>query len=235
MIKILSLNLYNNKSSKNIDKLLDLLSCYDIIGTQEGTYKLDKIITSRLTGYKSYGKYRFSNYFKHFRYNENNKIITKLKVTNYDNYYLSIFGSIRKDNINIVRKFNLFSRIATVAIIKTDIGNICHINTHLSYGPDSIHERQLNDLLEIVDIHKRYNIVITGDLNIDIDHPEFIKFNDKLKEYGINRVNIKDYTFKDRHIDHIFVSNKLKVKKMGVIDNISDITDHNGVYVYIDK
>ena len=44
-IKVLSLNLYNRGPSKNIDKLLDLLARFDIIGVQEGSYNLDKIIT----------------------------------------------------------------------------------------------------------------------------------------------------------------------------------------------
>ena len=234
-VKLLSLNLYNNKASKDMNKLLEVLLCFDIIGVQEGTYKIDKLITSNLKNYKSYGGYRFSNSIKNIKINENNNIITKNKVLNYDTYYLSVFGTRKKDKINQIKNFNLFSRIATVAIIKTDIGSICHINTHLSYGPDSLHKKQLEDLLELVELYKKYNIVITGDFNIDIDHPEFIEFNKKLELYNIKRVNIKEYTFKNRHIDHIFVSNNLKVKEFGIINDLSSITDHNGVYVTLSK
>lgn len=233
-IKVLSLNLYNRGPSKNIDKLLDLLARFDIIGVQEGSYNLDKIITKKL-GYRSYGDYRFGNKLSRLKINENNNIITSNKVLRYDTYYLSIFGSRKKDNIKLIKNFNLFSRIATVAIIKTDIGNICHINTHLSYGPDSLHKKQLDDLLELVDMYKDYNIVITGDFNADIDHPEFIDFNYKLDAYQIKRVEINDYTFKDRHIDHIFVSNKLKIIDKGIINDLNDITDHNGIYVTLSK
>ena len=44
-------------------------------------------------------------------------------------------------------------------------------------------------------MYKDYNIVITGDFNADIDHPEFIDFNYKLDAYQIKRVEINDYTF----------------------------------------
>lgn len=233
-VKVLSLNLYNGSSNKNIDKLLDILARFDIIGVQEGTYNLNKKIVRKL-GYKSYGDYRFGNSLKYLRFNENNNIITCNKVLRYDTYYLSLFGSIKKDNYKMIKSFNLFSRVATVAIIETEIGTICHINTHLSYGPDSLHKKQLEDLLELVDIYNHYNIIITGDFNADIDHPELSEFCSKLSIYNIKRVEIDDYTFKDRHIDHIFISEKLKVIEKGIIDNISDITDHNGVYVTLSK
>lgn len=233
-IKVLSLNLCNRPFSKNTSKLLNLLARFDIIGVQEGFYHLDKIITKEL-GYNSYGDYRFGNKLKYLKINENNNIITSNKVLRYNTYYLSILGSKKKDNIKLIKTFNLFSRIATVAIIKTDIGNICHINTHLSYGPDSIHKKQMEDLLELVNIYKDYDILLTGDFNADIDHPEFINFTYELSKYNINRVEINDYTFKDRHIDHIFVSNKFKVIDKGVINDLNDITDHNGIYVTLSK
>ena len=227
---------YNNEFNKNN---------YDILATQELTGFLVSRINKLLRGYKLYGKYRFGNNIltKNIsvlkKYNENNNIITKYKVIYQLTKRLPWIPKNLKNLIIAIKGRTIMPRIMTITIIKINDKNFCTINTHLDYKLEEIQKRQLNYLKKFIKKYsKKYQIILTGDFNMEINNIYFNEFIDYLGIYNIKRIPIDEKTNGLRHknkmaIDHIFIPNDWIVINYGINENqmINNITDHKEIYV----
>ena len=131
-------------------------------------------------------------------------------------------------------------RIVTVVITKINGQDICIINTHLDYRFKSVQLRQLKAINKLIDKYKdNYNIVLTGDFNMDLSMEHFNEFINGLKNKGISRVEVNDKTNGSNHrnetaIDHIFIPSNWKVINKGT-RKIDKVTDHKEVYVEVSE
>ena len=101
---------------------------------------------------------------------------------------------------------------------------------------DSVKKRELRKLLKL--IQKDDNlIVLLGDFNLKNNNKLFIDFFKALEESNIYRVDVGEKTLKvsksKRAIDHIFLSQEFKLKKMEVIKNV-EISDHYPILIEVD-
>ena len=222
--------------SKKVKKVIDD-NKIDVLCTQEIPRRLAKSFESHLEGYSVIGDSRYQHYLKSFPFNEKNPIITKNKVIEsktirYRNKIKTI-----KEFFRYLKKIPIFPRIATIVAIKVnDKKDICIINTHLDYKLSIIQKKELNELLELIKIYKnKYEIILTGDFNMDTSSKHFNAFINSASLLGINKLDIKGYTWrgkngKKRVLDYIFVSDSLNIKDFGIIKSNS-LSDHEIIYV----
>lgn len=223
---------------------------YDIVGSQEMSYNFTNRIKEYLSDYTLYGKYR-SNfkilgfiYPKIKNFSENNKIMVKDKVINEKTINLPFIPSNIKEIYRGLKKGSLMRRIASGVLVDTkELGKVYVLNTHLDYYISSVQEKQLNKIYKYLYIKSMsYPIILTGDFNLEVGNPIFDEFINKLESIGIIRVPINDKTNAKKYknktaIDHIFISNKFKIKSYGIIidENLKEVTDHHPIYVEFEK
>ena len=239
-MKIMSFNVRNRYRIKNYDGIYKnkdtviMLSNYikknriDIVCLQEVIESYRDRLTFELKDYTHYGNPRMGNsiFTKIIdiikRFNESVNIYTNVDVTNNKNYKLPFLPDI-------------MPRVATRIDIKDK--NITIINTHLSAYNKISKNRQLKKIYKII---KKINnpIILLGDFNMNTKSNVLTNFIKRLELLGIKHMDIQGRTFKkskrDMPIDHIFISNSLKVKS---IDKITDkevsFSDHYPILLEI--
>ena len=223
-MKICSYNIKNNffKHKNKTKDITSFINKYDldILATQEYLFRDAKKF--KLDGYKCVGKGRL--HFKGSIFNESCSVITKLNIIKHKVYKLPWF-------------FTSFPRIMNEILVKDGNKEYLIINTHLDYLHRFSQKKQLNFIYNhIKNIDNNKNIILLGDFNLHIDNKIFKDFINKLNTINIKRIDINDKTFKllDKPIDHIFVSNNIKVLNYKVIiDDELDISDHYPLYLEI--
>lgn len=230
MLRISTFNIQNDFSKYDLSKsetikkyVLD--NKIDILGLQELYSKCSNDLEKLFLGsnYSLFGRYRF--FLKHIlnRYNEKTAILTKNDVLESKTYHLPFFPSPLK-------------RIVTKTVIFYEGVNISIYNTHLDYKSEKIKEKQLKKLIELIS-HDDNLIILMGDFNLKNNNPIFNDFESKMKSYGIYRVELDEKTLKGskykREIDHIFLSDKFKLRKKEVIKEL-DISDHYPVLIWVE-
>lgn len=194
----------------------------DILNLQELYKKLDKDLSKELKkiNYKKIGKYRGASRLLLRPFNESTPIITNKDIISVKHYKLPFLPSIQK-------------RIMTKVIIKYNNELVSIYNTHLDFKFDSVKERELDKIYEIISKDKN-KIILTGDFNLKINKKIFNDFIDKLSVLNIERIPINEKTLKqsmfNRAIDHIFISKEFELVDMEVIKDL-DISDHYPVLI----
>lgn len=222
-LKIASFNLRNNsinRTGKNINKTIDIIKNFDVVGMQEYTRVYGKRILKSLNNYKIYG------------HNESS-IITNKKVIKSRVYLLPwIPHNIKDLKISITKK-SLMPRFATVVIMDN---NICIINTHLDYKLSSVQIRELNKLKKIINKYNNYSIVLIGDFNMELHNKNFSLFKDSInmKYINLNKNTWHDRNGKGKIIDHMFISKDYKLLDNDIVSS-NDTSDHDLVYVNVSK
>ena len=245
-LKIASFNTWNSVRNKyNIeDKSLIIFNHLkkediDVIGFQELNFLSTKSLKELLQKYYSYGKYRFTNFFKRFIANENNTIFSKYEIKKKKTIRLPFIPKLKylKKSINF-KHWSLFPRLVTIVIIRTDDKNICIMNTHLEYKITSLKKKQLTYIKNIISKYiEKYPTILMGDFNIELDNSYFKEFINDLKKIGMYRVEINKNTYGNNRcgdiIDNIFISKDFNVSKKGIYNkgDISKISDHFMIFV----
>lgn len=241
-MKILTFNIRNrygikdyNGIYKGKDTVKDLtdyimLNDIDIVCLQEVIEAYRDNLTNSLGSYYVYGRPRLGdNIFtkkisKLRKFNESVNIYTKVEALNCKNYQLPVLPDI-------------LPRIATKVDYKIDRKIITIINVHLSAYNKISKNRQLKYLYK--KISKINNpIILLGDFNMNIKSNIMNMFIEKLNKLGINHLEINGKTFKKSRrnlpIDHVFVSNKIKIKSIDKIkEDIVSFSDHYPVLLEI--
>lgn len=223
-MKICSFNIQNNfyKHINKTNYLISFINKYDldILGVQEYLYRDAKKFN--LDNYKCVGNGRFKHIDSIF--NETNAVITRFKVLNNKTIKLPWF-------------FTSFPRIMTKVHVKHNNQEYLVINTHLDYLHKISQKKQLKYIIKYLknkNINK--NIILMGDFNLNHHSHLFKYFISELSNINITRVDIDNKTFKylDKPIDHIFISNNIKIKDVKVIsDDEFNISDHYPLYIEI--
>jgi endonuclease/exonuclease/phosphatase family metal-dependent hydrolase len=209
---------------------------FDFIGTQEMTYVFIKSLKKYLNKeYQIVGQFRYANNFfkKIVPYNESNSIITNKKILK--NLTLKLPWLPNKlSDYKFDKLIGITPRIATIVIEEEN--NICYINTHLDYKFSNVQKKQLDFIINyITKISDEYNIILTGDFNMELSNPLFSDFVLELNKLKLKRIEIEEYTWDDKIIDHIFIPEKWVVEEKGIMkDNyLTQISDHNGIYAKV--
>lgn len=229
----------NNKISHDVLNVIKDNNI-DVLCSQEIPRSLSRSFAKNFKGYSVNGDSRYHHYLKSLPFNEKNPIITKNKVVEtrtirYKNKIKNI-----KEFFKYLKHIPIIPRIATIVVIKVkDEKDICVINTHLDYKLSIIQKKQLNHLLDILNTYKeKYDIVLTGDFNMDENDEHFLNFIECLSLINMKKVSIGGYTWRGKNnskrvLDYIFVSNSLKLKGYGLIES-NELSDHEIIYVDID-
>lgn len=217
LIKIGTVNLQNNKINRmgglrpdGIDTSSLIANHietekFDILGTQELTKQFSSNITSKLSNYKLYGGYRYGdgllNKFKLIRdFNENNNIIVNSEITSEITKKLPFIPNNIIDLKSSIKNSSIMPRIVTIVLTKINNINICAINTHLEYQIPSIQKRQLEVLKNIIEkYYQNYQIILTGDFNMEITEDNLKEFIDNILNYNLKRVEVNDKTLISFH------------------------------------
>lgn len=230
MLRISTFNIQNDFSNYSKAKTVDIVNYLtknkiDILGLQEVFSKCNKDLEKELENcnYNISGKYRFYLHFLLKRFNEKVPVVTNKEIIESKTYHLPAFPSPLK-------------RIVTKTVILYNGKLISIYNTHLDFMLDSVKKRELRKLLKL--IQKDDNlIVLLGDFNLKNNNKLFIDFFKALEESNIYRVDVGEKTLKvsksKRAIDHIFLSQEFKLKKMEVIKNV-EISDHYPILIEVD-
>ena len=239
-MKILTFNVRNRyridnysgiyKGIDTIKNLSDYIKSndIDIIALQEVVESYRDNLTNSLGAYYVYGKPRFgSNIFtrdinKLKRFNESANIYTKEEC-------------IRNKNYKLPNLPDILPRVATLVEYRVGSKVITIINVHLSAYNKISKNRQLKYLYKKIKNIKT-PIILLGDFNMNIKSNIMNSFINKLSNKGINHLEIKGRTFKKSKrnlpIDHIFISNSLKVKSVEKVkDKVVSFSDHYPVLI----
>ena len=222
MLTVSTFNIQNNYFKYDIFKANTIINYLkdnkiDVLNLQEVYTKLDRDITRGLNkiNYKMVGKYRGRSKIVFRPFNESTPIITNREIIDIDNYRLPFLPSVQK-------------RIMTRIVIRYNKELVSIYNTHLDYKFNSVKERELNRIYEIISKDKN-KIILTGDFNLKINNNILLNFIDKLKKLNIIRIPLDEKTLKwsryNRAIDHIFISDSFKVIEKEVVKDL-DISDH---------
>ena len=207
---------YNNKVKKLIEFIYDNNIC--CLGLQEVTPKYFEILKKLIKkDYNIYGDYRFKNLKFTEKLNESVKILRKCKTEESKTIYLS--------------KFLFFPRIMTT--LETD--DFLFINVHLEFWSNYFRKIELKKLYKYICSNKNKNIILVGDFNIECDKKSFLDFTSKLEKLNIHLVNNKQYTYKNKIIDFIFVSSNYEILNVLVPNDLDNISDHKPILVKIKK
>ena len=230
MLTICTFNIQNDYRKYNKDKSLEIIKFLNknkinIFNLQEVYSKIDKDLRTSLfnTNYSINGKYRFLLRKILTRVNEKNPIITDKKVLSTKTYHLPVFPSITK-------------RIMTKVEIELGGEVISIYNTHLDYKYLGVRRRELDKIINIIK-NDSNPIILTGDFNLKTNNIYFKEFIKYLSSLGIKHIDIEEKTLKiskyHRAIDHIFISDKFKLKSKNLITNL-DISDHYPIIIKVD-
>lgn len=260
-IKIGTLNTQNNKINRSgglttdgMDNSVNLAQHIENIGyyflsTQELTRVFSDKLMKNLEHYKLYGGYRYgsSKLVKKIKvlddFNENNAIITNRNVKDISTNLLPWFPNNPRDLMSSLKHGSIMPRIVTSTLITDEVfGDIYAINTHLDYQLKSVQLRQLKNIYKMISIlSKEYQMVLTGDFNMEVNNDEhFDEFILGLEQLGLKRVEVNDKTNSDKFenktaIDHIFIPKRWTVENAGLIndESLNNLTDHKGVFADI--
>lgn len=259
-MKVLCINCQNNDINRNggitsdgidyCESLKEIINNnYDIVGTQEMSKLFTERLKEKLRNYRFIGKYRFDYTIAKIvskelaKYIENNKILVHGNVVEEKNIKLPYIPFNYKEIKKGLKKGSLIRRIATCCLVDDlKLGKVYVINTHLDYYIVSVQERQINKLLKhIKKVSNKYNVVITGDFNMQKGDRLFEYFLSELNKLGIKRVPIDIKTNASKYknkgaIDHIFISDKFNIKEYGIVEDelLDGLTDHIPIYVDFD-
>lgn len=225
---------------------------YLCFNTQELTRVFSNRIQEYLSHYKLYGSPRYgdSNLVRKLKmiddWNETNAIIAnnKERILGNETVHLPFISRNPIGLVKSVLKGSIMPRIVTITYMNDKIiGDLAIMNTHLDYQTPNVQKNQLKNLLKFIKIIQEVipqNIVLTGDFNMEIDNPLFDDFINKLDKLGLKRIEENRKTNADKFpnksaIDHMFIPNKWIVEEYGLIegDEISEITDHKGIYANV--
>lgn len=241
-MKVASFNIKHRIFNNNYiisNKVFDIINDnkIDVLCTQEIPRIMANKFKKIMKGYNVLGDSRYHHYLKSLPFNEKNPIITKKNVVHtktirYKNKVKNI-----KEFFRYLKNIPIIPRIATIIVINTDKDkDICIINTHLDYKFSIMQKKELKELLELVkEYHEKYDVILTGDFNMDEDVEHFVSFINDLENENIKMVNIEGFTWrskkgKERKLDYMFASSTLKIKDCGII-NSNDLSDHEIIYV----
>ena len=182
-MKIASFNIKHQlfyNSSKLAMDVLDVINDnnIDVLCSQEIPRRLANKFQKVMKGYSVNGDSRYRHYLKSLPFNEKNPIITKRSVIHTRTIrYKSKIKNI-SEFFRYLKNIPILPRIATLIVIKSDKEkDICIINTHLDYKLSIIQKKQLKELTELINTYKeKYEVVITGDFNMDINDEHFVEF-----------------------------------------------------------
>lgn len=223
-----------------------LVSCiikerdFDLLGTQELTIKYVNELSSFLPNYKFYGNYRYGNLLTRMPYNENNQIITKCNVLESKTIWLPWLANNFSDLKDSVIKMSIMPRIATIVISEDEEHRkVCMINTHLDYQVPSIQVRQLKALKQLIQKYSQlYDIILTGDFNMQIGDNNFDLFvndiKDKLQHVDVHGVTWHGTNGEEAQVDHIFIPKNWKIENAEIID-LKGTSDHDAICVDIKR
>lgn len=259
IIKIGTLNAHNDEINRmggirndgvdNTKLLADYIneSGFYVLGTQELSRKFSKSLLNKLSNYKLYGGYRYAGRVLKLlpilgKYNENNAIITNQNVLTTQTYSLPWIPRKLRNLFKAITKRTIKPRIVTKTKIKdTRFGILYIVNTHLDYQDRTIQTRQTDYIIRfITPLLKKYPVIITGDFNMEINHPVFKKFISNLNNLGLKRIEVSTKTNAKKYanktaIDHIFIPKKWEVQEAGIVKNeiLDQVTDHKLVYAIV--
>ncbi|MBO4600686.1 MAG: endonuclease/exonuclease/phosphatase family protein [Bacilli bacterium] len=243
-MKVASFNIKHrifNDNLKISNKVFDIINenKIDVLCTQEIPRSMARKFKKVMNGYNILGDSRYHHYLKSLPFNEKNPIITKrnvihTKTIRYKNKIKNI-----KEFFRYLKNIPIIPRIATLIVIKTDNKkDICIINTHLDYKFSVMQKKELKELTELVkEYHQKYDVILTGDFNMDEEVEHFKLFISDLEKENIYKVNLEGYTWrskkgKEKKLDYIFISKSLTINDFGIIKS-NDLSDHEIVYVDI--
>lgn len=241
-MKLLVFNVQNkyrvenyNGIYKNKDTVVSLANFIkknnlDVLCLQEVLEIYRDRLIDNLDNYYAYGNPRIGDNFftrnieKIKKFNESVNIITYLDV-------------IFEKTIKLPTLPDFLPRIVTMIEVKNKSQIITILNTHLSAYNKISKKRQLKHILNIIKDIKT-PVILTGDFNMNIKSEILNGFIGDLEILGINHLDIKGRTFKKSKrnlpIDHIFISNSLKVKSLEVIkDKDMLFSDHYPILLEI--
>ena len=226
---ISTFNIQNDVKNYKKNKSIDIFNYInknniDIIGLQELTYKYNNELTELIKNtFKMVGKYRYFLKLLYLYKNEKNPIITKYEIIKDKTFHLPYHGS-------------KYKRVLTHAIVMYENKEISVYNTHLEVKDLFIKQKQLDYIFSVIKDDRR-PIILMGDFNSKIDNNDFNKFIIKLRNIGINRVNIKTNTYKDSNdgkaIDHVFYSEEFNLKRKRVVKSVK-LSDHYPIIVELE-
>ncbi len=209
---------------------------FDLLGTQELTIKYVNELQRFLPNYKFYGNYRYGNVLARVMpYNENNQIITKQNVLECKTIWLPWVANNFPDLKTSIVKMSIMPRIATIVVSEDEEHRkVCMINTHLDYQVPSIQVRQLEALKKIIQKYSLYDIILTGDFNMEIGDKSFSLFvndtKDKLQHVDVDGVTWHGVNGEETMVDHIFVPKNWQVENTEIID-LKGTSDHDAICV----
>ena len=220
---------------KNKDTVVNLASFVkryniDVLCLQEVLEIYRDRLINNLNNYYAYGNPRIGDNF--FTRN-----IVKLKKFNESVNIITYLDVILEKTIKLPTLPDFLPRIVTMIEVKNNSQIITILNTHLSAYNKISKKRQLKYLLKIIKDIKT-PVILTGDFNMNIKSEILNGFIGDLEILGINHLDIKGRTFKKSKrnlpIDHIFISNSLKVKSLEVIkDKDMLFSDHYPILLEI--
>ncbi len=234
MLKVMTFNIKNNyhrevkngKISKRLKDVFEIIEKEnpDILGLQEVTSEVKKIISDNFTDYNIIGRSRYNNGKISDEYNI---IMIKKSFP----IIASTTYSLGKDINKIGSKglLDVFPRICTYAKVKCEGSEINVYNTHLDHLLSYNRKKQLQVLENIIKPIENEPIIIMGDLNMCRGNKILKIFLDK------NYINATDKlttpTFGNRYIDHILINNKLVLKETYINHHENYPSDHFPIIV----
>ena len=134
---------------------------------------------------------------------------------------------------------SIMPRIATIVVSENEEHRkLCMINTHLDYQVPSIQARQLKALKKIIQKYSLYDIILTGDFNMEISDKSFSLFvndtKDKLQHVDVDGVTWYGANGEETIVDHIFVPKNWQVENTEIID-LKGTSDHDAICVDVKR
>lgn len=199
---------------------------FDIIGFQEVKSTMYPDLIEHLNGYGFFGHYRtHQDEATPIFYNKE-----KYHVIEHDTFWLS-------DTPSIISKFDEsnFHRICTYGVFKQKSGTLGFFNTHLDYHSDYVSKKQIEVVLNQIDVirkkYKNIQIVLCGDFN---QNPTSDTIN--FAASALKRIDTGPYaTFHGFNpvknglpIDHFFLSDDIDATVAVIFDqpNNAYLSDH---------
>lgn len=222
-MKIMTFNVQNKiKKEEEILEIVKLIKDEepDIVGFQELTYNLKEKLSLHLKEYNFYGRSRLTlNTF----FDEYNSLLIKKKLEIIETSTYSLGRNPYKIGS---AKIGTLPRICTMALCVYNKKRIKIVNTHLENKNQKVKKYQLDVLGELLK-NNSYPLILIGDFNMTSQNQMFLEF--------LKKMNLKDVTSsigktrleteKDSPIDHVLISNELKVQDVKKMSDIF-ISDH---------
>lgn len=221
MLTIMTFNIKNkiifdnfNKYFKlRTQKIIDIIKTAnpDVIGLQEVTFKMKKVLEKNFSEYNFFGRSRYNNDEK---FDEYNLIMINKKYNVLSSETYSLGSDINK--ISSKDFLNVFPRVCSYVEFEYKNRNIVFLNTQLDSILNYSRAKQLKRINNIIEQHNFDNTIIVGDFNLSKDSELLKKF------MGVNYNNVSDEleypTYKNKFIDHILLTEKFSLLNILPID-----------------